>query len=292
MIFNQEPVNPLNSINPADIASIEILKDASATAIYGSRGANGVIIITTKKGKKGAASTSYDTYAGFSKVANTLKVLSADQYRQFMKDRNITNFTDRGASTNWQDKIFRTAFSHNHNVSLSGGSENTTYRASVGYISQQGIIISSGIQNYTGRINVNHKALNDKLSIDLNLSGAQVEEDNAPVSSELSGEGGSILKDALRFNPTFSVYDSLGNFQQINQFIINPVSYAEQIEDFRTTRRNLGNLSATYNIFDPLSINVNLGYTFEEIDGKAYIPRANPIGQGLGGLANLQSSKH
>lgn len=292
MIFNQEPVNPLNSINPADIASIEILKDASATAIYGSRGANGVIIITTKKGKKGAASTSYDTYAGFSKVANTLEVLSADQYRQFMKDRNITNFTDRGASTNWQDKIFRTAFSHNHNVSLSGGSENTTYRASVGYISQQGIIISSGIQNYTGRINVNHKALNDKLSIDLNLSGAQVEEDNAPISSELSGEGGSILKDALRFNPTFPVYNSLGRFQQINQFIINPVSYAEQIEDLRTTRRNLGNLSATYNIFDPLSINVNLGYTFEEIDGKAYIPRANPIGQGLGGLANLQSSKH
>ncbi|MEJ7739889.1 MAG: TonB-dependent receptor [Chitinophagaceae bacterium] len=130
------------------------------------------------------------------------------------------------------------------------------------------------------------------LAVDLNLSGAQVEEDNAPVSSELSGEGGSILKDALRFNPTFPVYDSSGRFAQINQFIINPVSYAEQIEDFRTTRRKLGNLSATYSIFGPLSVNVNLGYTFEEIDGKAYVPRGNPLGQGLGGLANLQSSKH
>lgn len=292
MIFNQEPVNPLNSINPADIASIEVLKDASATAIYGSRGANGVIIITTKKGKRGTATTSYDTYVGVSKVANTLEVLSADQYRQFMRDRNITNFTDKGASTNWQDEIFRTAFSHNHNLSFSGGSENTTYRASVGYTSQNGIIISSGIKNYTGRINVNHKALDNKLSVDLNLSGAQIEEDNAPISSELSGEGGSLLKDALRFNPTFPVYDSLGRYTQINQFIINPVSYAHQIEDLRTTRRNLGNISTTYNIWDPLSVNVNLGYTFEEIDGKAYVPRANPLGQGLGGLANLQTSKH
>jgi iron complex outermembrane receptor protein len=292
MIFNQEPVNPLNSINPADIASIEVLKDASATAIYGSRGANGVIIITTKKGKKGAATTSYDTYVGVSRVAKTLDVLNADQYRQYMRDNNITNFIDRGASTDWQDEIFRTAFSHNHNISLSGGSENTTYRASVGYISQNGIIISSGTKNYTGRINVNHNALNNKLTVDMNLSGAQVEEDNAPISSELSGEGGSLLKDAIRFNPTFPVYDSAGNFSQINQFIINPVSYAEQIEDLRTTRRNLGNISTTYKIFDPLSVNVNLGYTFEEIDGKAYVPRANPLGQGLRGLANLQSSKH
>lgn len=292
MIFNQEPANPLNSINPADIASIEVLKDASATAIYGSRGANGVIIITTKKGRKGAATTSYDTYVGVSKVAKTLEVVSADQYRQYMRANNISNFTDRGANTDWQKEIFRTALSHNHNISLSGGSESTTYRASVGYISQNGIIISSGTKNYTGRINVNHKTLNDKLSIDANLSGAQVEEDNAPISSELSGEGGSLLKDAIRFNPTYPVYDSVGNFTQINQFIINPVSYAEQIEDLRTTRRNLGNLSTTYNIFDPLSINVNLGYTFEEIDGKAYVPRANPLGQGLRGLANLQSSKH
>ncbi|WP_432714021.1 TonB-dependent receptor plug domain-containing protein, partial [Pedobacter sp.] len=95
-VFNQEPVNPLNSINPADIASIEILKDASATAIYGSRGANGVVIITTKKGTVGSIVTSYDTYAGISSVAKTLEVLTGDEYRQFMKDHNIVNFTDRG----------------------------------------------------------------------------------------------------------------------------------------------------------------------------------------------------
>ena len=243
-IFNQEGVNPLNSINPADIASIEILKDASATAIYGSRGANGVIIITTKRGQKGRASTTYDTYFGVSKVAKKYDVLGADGYRKFMQDNNITNFTDRRANTNWQDEIFRTAFSHNHNLSISGGSENTTYRGSVGYTSQNGIIIDSGIKNFTGRINVNHRAINDKLLIEMNLSGAQVEEDNAPISSDQSGEGGNILKDAIRFNPTYPVYDSAGNYSQINQFIINPVSYAKQIEDLRTTRRNLGNLSA------------------------------------------------
>ncbi|ALI97834.1 SusC/RagA family TonB-linked outer membrane protein [Rufibacter tibetensis] len=292
MIFNQEPVNPLNSINPSDIESMEILKDASATAIYGSRGANGVVIITTKKGKQGSMSTTYDTYAGVSKVAKTLDVLSADEYRQFMKDNNITNFTDKGASTDWQDQIFRTAYSQNHNLAVSGGTENTSYRASVGYISQQGIIISSGIDNYTGRVNINHKALDKKLSIDLNLGGAVVEEDNAPISSALGGEGGNILKDALRFNPTYPVYDEKGNYSQINQFIINPVSYAEQIEDMRTTRRNLGNISTTYNIWGPLSVNVNLGYTYENIKGNAYVPRANPLGQGVGGLANTQASEH
>ena len=291
-VFNQEPVNPLNSINPADIASIEILKDASATAIYGSRGANGVIIITTKKGKAGSIVTSYDTYVGVSNVSKTLEVLTADQYRQFIKDKNIVNFTDRGQNTDWQKEIFRTAISQNHNISLSGGSENTTYRGSFGYVSQEGVIRSSGIKNYTGRINLNHKALNNRLSIDMNLSGAVISEDNASISNDLSGEGGNVLKDALRFNPTFPVYESNGSFAQINQFVINPLSYTRELEDFRSTKRNLANVSATYKIIEPLSINVNLGYTSEDIDGKAYIPKSNPIGQGLGGVAVLQSSKH
>jgi TonB-linked SusC/RagA family outer membrane protein len=291
-VFNQEPVNPLNSINPADIASIEILKDASATAIYGSRGANGVVIITTKKGTLGSVVTSYDTYVGISKVAKTLDVLTGDQYRQFMKDNNIANFTDRGQNTNWQDQIFRSAISQNHNLSLSGGAENSTYRGSFGYVSQQGVIKSSGIKNYTGRINVSHKALKNRLSIDMNLSGALIDEDNAAVSGDLSGEGGNILKDALRFNPTYPVYEANGDFAQINQFVINPLSYTRQLEDFRTTKRNLGNISTTYKILDPLSINVNMGYTSEDIDAKAYIPRSNPLGQGLGGVAILQGSKH
>src|SRR5215207_874178 len=290
-IFNQEGVNPLNSINPADIASMEILKDASATAIYGSRGANGVIIITTKRGQKGRVTTTYDGYFGVSKVAKKYDVLSADGYRKFMKDNNIANFTDKGSNTNWQDQIFKTAFSQNHNLSISGGSENTTYRGSIGYTSQESIIIPSGIKNFTGRINVNHRAINDKLLIEMNLSGAQVEEDNAPISSDQSGEGGNILKDAIRFNPTYPVYDSAGNYSQINQFIINPVSYANQIEDLRTTRRNLGNLSVTYTLWKPLSVNVNLGYSYEGQDGKAYIPRSNPLGNASGGLANLQESK-
>lgn len=291
-VFNQEPVNPLNAINPADIASIEVLKDASATAIYGSRGANGVIIITTKKGRTGSVTTTYDTYVGTSTIAKKLEVLNADQYRQFMRDNNIANFVDRGGSTNWQDQIFRTAISHNHNLAVAGGSQNTTYRGSVGMTSQEGIIRSSGIKNYTGRLNVNHKALDNKLTIDMNFSGALIDEDNAAISSDLGGEGGNVLKDAYRFNPTFPVYDATGNFSQINQFIVNPLSYTAQIEDFRTTRRTLANLSATYNILSFLSYNVNLGYTNEGIDVRGYIPRANPIGQAPGGVAVLQGSNH
>lgn len=291
-VFNQEPVNPLNAINPADIASIEILKDASATAIYGSRGANGVVIVTTKKGRAGATTTTYDTYVGTSKVVKTLDVLTGDQYRQFMKDRNITNFTDRGGNTDWQKEILRTAIAHNHNLSIAGGSESTTYRGSVGYTSQQGIIKSSGIKNYTGRINVTHKGIKNKLTVDMNLTGALIDEDNAAISGDLSGEGGNVLKDALRFNPTFPVYEANGSFAQINQFIVNPVSYTAELEDFRTTKRVLGNLSLTYNILNPLSINVNLGYTNEDIDARAYIPKSNPIGQAPNGVAVLQGSTH
>lgn len=290
MLFNQEPVNPLNSINPADIASIEILKDASATAIYGSRGANGVVIITTKRGKAGGLSTTYDASFGVSKVAGTLDVLSADEYRQFMKDHQIANFIDQGGNTNWQDQIYRTALSQNHNLSLSGGTPQTQYRASVGFLSQQGVILSSGMHNYTGRVSITHKALSDKLTFDLNMSGAQISEDNAAISGELSGEGGNLLKDALRFNPTLPVYTD-GKFTQINQFQINPVSYTE-IKDQRTTRRNLLNLSTTYQIIEALKANVNLGYAYENIERNANIPRSNPLGEGLGGLVNSQNSEH
>ncbi|MGH7578154.1 MAG: SusC/RagA family TonB-linked outer membrane protein, partial [Longimicrobiales bacterium] len=288
-IFDQEPVNPLNALNPADIESIEILKDASAAAIYGSRGANGVIIITTKRGEPGAIQTRYETRFGVSSVSRKLDVLSADQYRQVAQELGLT-IDDRGSSTNWQDAIFRNAPSQSHNLSLSGGSETSRYRASLGYDDQKGIILNSGIRTFTGRLATNHSALDSKLLIDLNLTAAQISQDNAPISNQLSGEGANMLKDALRFNPTFPIYEADGSFSYLNQFSINPVSYAEHIEDRTDTRRFLGNIHSSYRLFDPLTVDVNLAYTRQDADRKAYVPKVNPLGEGVQGRALAQSS--
>lgn len=142
--------NPLNFLNPDDIESIDILKDASATAIYGARGANGVIMITTKKGSEGQAKVSYSAYASVSELPNEYEVLSADQYRAFASEKGIT-IDDGGANTNWQDEIFRTALSHNHNLAVSGGGKKGNYRASLSFQDQEGIIKKSGMKKYTGR---------------------------------------------------------------------------------------------------------------------------------------------
>lgn len=143
--FDQEPINPLSNINPNDIESINILKDASATAIYGSRGANGVIMITTKKGKAGMRQLDYSFNLGISNVAKKLDVLTGDEYRNTVSELGLT-LDDKGENTDWQDVIFRTAISQNHYVSFMSGSENTSYRASAGYSNQNGIMEGSGMK--------------------------------------------------------------------------------------------------------------------------------------------------
>lgn len=288
--FDHEPVNPLNAINPNDIESINVLKDASATAIYGSRGANGVIVITTKSGREGTLQTSYDTRMGVSNVAKTLDVLNANEYRQINQDLGL-NIVDGGSDVFYQDEVFRSAFSQNHDLSLSGGTENSQYRASLGYEMQDGIIIGSSMENIKARINANHRALDGKLNFDLRLTAAQIESQNAPTSNTVGGESGTnVLYDAYRFNPTLSVYNDDGEFNHMSQYNINPVSYSEELDDETITRRLLGNISTTVQIFNPLSLNVNAGYTYQNIDRNAYIYRSSPLGGGFGGRATSQAT--
>jgi TonB-dependent starch-binding outer membrane protein SusC len=287
--FDQEPVNPLNSINPNDIESINVLKDASATAIYGSRGANGVIVITTKSGRAGTMQTSYDTRFGISSVSNTLDVLSADEYRQINQDLGLS-ITDLGADMFWQDEVFRNAFSQTHDLSFSGGTENTRYRASIGYGLQEGVILASQMENTNARINANHSAMDGKLQFNLRLTAAQIASNNAPTSNTVGGEAGTnVLFEAYRFNPTFTIFDEDGNYNHMSQFNVNPVSFSDHIEDESTTRRLLSSLSTTYRIIDPLSVNVNLGYTYQNNQRNAYIYRASPLGGGFNGMATTQT---
>lgn len=287
-VFDQEPTNPLMTLNPDDIESVTVLKDASATAIYGSRGANGVIVITTKKGSSGAPKVNVGVTAGLSKVEGTLDVLSANEYRKAIQDLGLT-IDDKGANTDWQDEIFRTAKSQDYYLSVNGGSNKTTYRASLGWGDQEGVMLASDLKRANARININHAALNDRLTFDLRVNYGQTTSKQSPVSNTVGSEFGTSMNyEALVFNPTYPVYDPDGNYYFIPPYRVNPVSYSDQIIDELANNRFLGNLSTTLKILKPLSVNVNLGYTDQNINRNSYISKANLLGQGLGGFASVQ----
>ncbi|MEM6262986.1 MAG: TonB-dependent receptor [Bacteroidota bacterium] len=294
-----EAKNPLNFLNPSDIESIDILKDASATAIYGARGANGVVIITTKKGQAGKGALSYGTFVSVSNVLNQLDVLSADEFRAAQRDvqtffntdadpnNDITDdqlaARDFGANTNWQDEIFRTALSHQHNLAFSGGSNSTTYRASLSVLDQEGVVINSGIRRYTGRINTTHKAINDRLKVQMNFTTSHVQDDRAPIGST-GGFEGDIIINALRLNPTMPVRNPDGTlFQPQDNENRNPVAFSALTSDEVTTLRFLGNLSAEFEIVEGLKAKVNYGLDNARSD-RAYNASPNRFDQtGNGG---------
>ena len=287
-IFDEEPTNPLMTLNPDDIESVTVLKDASATAIYGSRGANGVIVITTKKGTAGKAKVSVGSSAGISKVEGTLNVLSADQYRSEISKLGLT-IDDKGANTNWQDKIYRRGYSQDHYLAMSGGADKTVYRASLGYGDQQGVMLASDLKRTNARININHSELKDRLTFDLRLNYGQTFSTQSPISNTVGSEFGSSMNyEALVFNPTYPVYDTAGNYYFIPPYRVNPVSFSDQVLDQVTNNRFIGNLSTTLKILKPLSVNVNLGYTDQNINRNSYISKNNLLGQGTSGYASVQ----
>jgi iron complex outermembrane receptor protein len=287
-VFDQEPTNPLMTLNPDDIESVTVLKDASATAIYGARAANGVIVITTKKGSAGKAKITVGSSVAISKIAGTLDVLSAADYRKGIASLGLA-IDDKGADTDWQDLIYRTGFSQDHYLSMSGGANKTTYRASIGFGKQQGVMLASELSRTNARVNINHSALNDRLTFDMRINYGQTFSKQAPVSNTVGSEFGTSMNyEALVFNPTYPVRDANGNYYFVPPYRVNPVSYSDQILDQLTNNRFLGNLSTTLKIIDPLSVNVNLGYTNQNINRNSYISKANLIGQGTNGYANLQ----
>ncbi|HEY4290989.1 MAG TPA: TonB-dependent receptor [Puia sp.] len=171
--------NQLSNIPATDIASYDVLKDVSATAIYGSRGANGVIIINTKRGQTSRSRVEYNTYVGMDHIEKGFNLLNADQWRAAVKTiPGITPSTiaglDHGANTDWLKAITRTAYTHSHNIAVSGGTGGFNYRASVNYMNQEGIVINSGKEQYSLRFNAEQKALNDKLDIQVALFSSQV----------------------------------------------------------------------------------------------------------------------
>lgn len=248
--------NPLNFLNPDDIQSIDVLKDASATAIYGSRGANGVVIITTKKGKEGKSQLTYSAYAGVSDLPKKLDVLNAAQYNAARASLGLPA-DDLGYDTDWQSQIFRSAITQNHNLSFSGGNSNSNFRASFGYMNQDGIIKKTGLEKYNGRLVVTTKTLNDKLTIEAGITAARTNDQRAPIG-ETGGVEGDLILSALKLNPTYPVYNADGSYYQASDQVRNPLAMIELTNDNTQTDRVLANLSANLSITKDLSYKVNL----------------------------------
>jgi len=279
-------LNPLSMIAASDIESMTILKDASATAIYGSRGANGVIIIKTKSGKEGMTSVSYSGSGGISMVSNKLELLSADQYRTFVPGAGT-------GTTDWQNAIFRTAMIQNHNVMFSSGNMNTSYRASISASLQDGIILNTGLDRYTGRFNVTHKMFNDILILSMNVNNTNYKFNNFQ-ENQTSGADGGVIDNALKADPTQPIYKPDGSFNEFSALSVrNPVALAKQISDISMGDRLIANTDATL-FFIPkvLSAKVNLAYDVDNSIRKAYEPIASSVGNSVNGRALIENNKY
>src|SRR5213592_2627054 len=317
------PRNPLNTLNPSDIASITILKDASATAIYGSRAANGVILVETKKGTAtGGPSIEYDSYVAAASPAKYLNLVSAGDYKNFVAqqvpifiadtiacphtapggkiDPNCFN-SARGldpkiqsqlgsANTDWYRAVTRTAVTHNHDLSFSGGSEDTRYRASLNYMNQQGVSLANGLERIQGRLTTTHKALDDRMRLGVNVTTSRVNNQYILFENTAGFEGG-VFQNAANLDPTqaVNVNDST-YYEPGGNSLRNPVALANQITDLGRTTRTLANGTAEIDLVPGLTGQVTVGLDYSAGGRDIYFPIASPLGRTLGnGLARVYS---
>lgn len=299
--------NPLSMINPQDIESFNVLKDASATAIYGSRGSNGVIIITTKKGRAGQKlQISYSGSATVSMKRRTLDVPTGDEYRAFVKDLAAKGQVGQDAvdalgtaNTDWQEEIYRTAISHDHNLTLSGSagkSFSLPWRVSLGYTSQEGIMLTSKFDRATAALNLNPKFFRDHLSINLNAKG---------MFARNHYPDGAAISNAVRMDPTQPIYDNTsadaanyGGYWQWKDYsgkgaedpsyptVIsalapkNPLSIINLKNDRAISRDFIGNAQFDYKVhgFEDLRLNLTMGADIAEGKQTTDVDPASPLG--------------
>jgi len=296
---NSLPRNPLTLINPTDIEAITVLKDASATAIYGSRGANGVVQITTRRGREGRPELSYDTYTGWSSPSRRLDVLDGDEYRAFVQGEVAagrlaqTRLAALGSdNTDWEQALLRTAGTQSHNVAFAGGAANTQYRGSLSMFDQHGIVLSSGLQRLSGRINASQRAMDNRLRLGFNLNTSQVKNDYV-VSENTGGFTGTVFTNMLIMNPTqpVRVTDAVTGVERFYEIgtgavpVRNPVAIAEQVNDDGISRRTLGNATVDFDILSNLTAQINAATDRSNGVRSAYYPKISPLGASTNGDA-------
>jgi len=251
--YGSDGGNPLNYLNPADIASIDILKDASATAIYGSRGANGVVLITTKRGQTGAARMNVQASTGVSSLAKKLEVLSPDEFRRALPFFGQTMDSDYGGNVDAFDAITRTSATQNYSVDVSGGNEGGTYRMSAGYLDQQGIILNSGMKKLTANLSGSFTFLESKrLGLDLGVLATHTDEQIAPVSDRVGAQGNAISQ-ALQWNPTLALRQPDGSLTYQSVWSTNPLATLEAYKDNAMINTVMANIAPSYRFTDDLT---------------------------------------
>lgn len=295
-VATPNPRNPLNSLNPADIESLEILKDASATAIYGSRGSNGVVIITTKKGASGRMKIGYNAFYGSQEVANSLELLNGEQYKEVLNaiiDAGGGVATERvtndPVNTDWQKELYRKANVQSHDLSFSGGRDNTRYYASLGYFNQKGVLLNSGVKRYTARFNLENSVAK-KYAFGFNVNTSYIHDDYNSVGLGIN-ENGSALYAAINYDPSYPVYDANGNYYR-SPFMTtmdHPLAlingqYANS-DGFRT----FGTIYGEYFIIPSLSVKVKGAGDVNIVQRNTWLDPKTIAGGSVNGIATINT---
>ncbi len=300
--------NPLNFINPNDIVSIDILKDASATAIYGSRGSNGVIQITTKRGQTGAPKIEISSAFGISTIMKKIEVLDAAGYLAALSKYGLSTAVSTnssptgngGTSVDAMDEITRAATTTNNNFAITSGNESGKYRLSVGYLDQRGILLESGFQKMTASFNGSYKFLESKrLGLDFGVITSNTRTLTAPISNN-AGYQGSLIGTALQWNPTYSLTNSSGAPIVIDPRLanttVNPLALLAAHDDRGSLITVLANIAPSFKITNDLeykflySINYGVGNRKGEL--KNWINFDGVIGRGWASIATNKSTSH
>ncbi|WBA41511.1 SusC/RagA family TonB-linked outer membrane protein [Hymenobacter canadensis] len=272
--------NPLNFLNPDDIETFTVLKDASATAIYGSRAAYGVVLITTKKGNSGAPVLSVGASTGFSTLLRRPEFLNASQFREAIRYYGVPTSgavgsagnPDKGGDVNALDEILRTGYLQNYNVAMSGGGETGRYRLSLGYLDQKGIVRKTGFKKYSANLSTNFQFLESKkLGVDINIATSQFQEKLANITTD-AGFRGSLIGQALQWNPTRPLRRSDGSLDVEEGSVVNPLAASEYFNDEARVNTILASIAPSYKFTDwlqyrmLLSVNYNSGERRTSID--------------------------
>lgn len=264
--------NPLNFLNPDDVESVTVLKDASATAIYGSRAAYGVVLITTKKGQTGAPVLSVGVSGGFSTLLRRPAFLDAGQYRQALTYYGQPASADKGGDVDALKEILHTGYLQNYNVAMSGGGETGRYRLSLGYLNQDGIVRKTGFKKYSANLSTNLQFLESKkLGVDVNIATSQFREELANITTD-AGFRGSLIGQALQWNPTQPLRNPDGSLFIQSGDVVNPLAAQELYNDKSRVNTVLASISPSFKFTDwlqyrlLLSVNYNSGERRTSID--------------------------
>jgi TonB-linked SusC/RagA family outer membrane protein len=298
---SQDPYqNPLSAINPTDIESIEILKDASSTAIYGARGAAGVVLITTKRGRRGENHVTIESSYGTQTAARTIPMLNAQQFATLVNEANAVagkaqaytpaEISAMGVGTDWEDAVLQTAPQQSHTLTFSGGDQTTRYVVSGSYFDQDGIVTGSDFKRYSGRVNLDRN-IGSRLNVGTNLTISNTDNDIQPSDESL---GNSTVMGALWFNPVSPIKNDDGTYVKnspVTWPVENPVGNVEEIFQRRSIFAAIGNVFGEYKLTDDLRARSSVGITSNFERYRYYAPRTIARGAGSNGTGNEYSGQ-